>query len=135
MLYFFKSLVDHIVAITAFISCDRTISARAVVRYDDVVINWGRAYRSTTGMFTASYHGLYRFCCILVGLLSNSVHLEMVKNRKRESTLYSASQTFSQSSQTLNLDLDKGDNISMQNHNHIKAMLHDHLDIMFSPVP
>lgn len=128
MLYFFKSLVDHIVAITAFISCDRTISARAVVRYDDVVINWGR-------MFTASYHGLYRFCCILVGLLSNSVHLEMVKNRKRVSTLYSASQTFSQSSQTLNLDLDKGDNISMQNHNHIKAMLHDHLDIMFSPVP
>lgn len=38
-------------------------------------------------------------------------------------------------SQTLYLDLDKGDNISMQNHNHIEATLHDHFDIMFSPVP
>lgn len=107
------------------LSSDTTVGARAVVRYDHVVTNLGGAYQRTTGIFTAPYRGLYSFSCSLMSSPSNHVHLEIVKNGKRVSTLFSAAHTFPQSSQTIYLVLNQGDHIWMQNLNTFQAKLHE----------
>lgn len=107
------------------LSSDTTVGARAVVRYDHVVTNLGGAYQRTTGIFTAPYRGLYSFSCSLMSSPSNHVHLEIVKNGKRVSTLFSAAHTFPQSSQTIYLVLNQGDHIWMQNPNTFQAKLHE----------
>lgn len=107
------------------LSSDTTVGARAVVRYDHVVTNLGGAYQRTTGIFTAPYRGLYSFSCSLMSSTSNYVHLEIVKNGKRVSTLFSAAHTFPQSSQTIYLVLNQGDHIWMQNLNTFQAKLHE----------
>lgn len=107
------------------LSSDTTVGARAVVRYDHVVTNLGGAYQRTTGIFTAPYRGLYSFSCSLMSSTSNYVHLEIVKNGKRVSTLFSAAHTFPQSSQTIYLVLNQGDHIWMQNRNTFQAKLHE----------
>lgn len=57
---------------------------------------------------------------------SNEVHLEMVKNGKRVSKVYSAPNTYPQSSQTLYLILNKGDTICIENSSSDrKAMLYE----------
>lgn len=104
----------------------KTIGARAVVRYDHVVTNLGGAYRSTTGIFTAPFRGLYSFSYSLMSYPSNEVHLEMVKNGKRVSKVYSAPNTYPQSSQTLYLILNRGDTICIENSSSDKkAMLYE----------
>lgn len=113
------------VAFTSMLSSDTIVGARAVVRYDHVVTNLGGAYQRTTGIFTAPYRGLYSFSCSLMSHPSNDVHLEMVKNGMRVSTVYSAAHTFPQSSQTIYLVLNQGDHIWIQNHNHRQAKMHD----------
>lgn len=107
------------------LSSDTTVGARAVVRYDHMVTNLGGAYQRTTGIFTAPYRGLYSFSCSLMSSPSNHVHLEIVKNGKRVSTLFSAAHTFPQSSQTIYLVLNQGDHIWMQNLNTFQAKLHE----------
>lgn len=113
------------VAFTSMLSSDTIVGARAVVRYDHVVTNLGGAYQRTTGIFTAPYRGLYSFSCSLMSSPSNHVHLEIVKNGKRVSTLFSAAHTFPQSSQTIYLVLNQGDHIWMQNLNTFQAKLHE----------
>lgn len=57
---------------------------------------------------------------------SNEVHLEMVKNGKRVSKVYSAPKTYPQSSQTLYLILNRGDTICIENSSSDKkAMLYE----------
>lgn len=115
------------VAFTSMLSSDTIVGARAVVRYDHVVTNLGGAYQRTTGIFTAPYRGLYSFSCSLMSHPSNTVHLEMVKNGKRVSTVFSAAHTYPQSSQTIYLVLNQGDHIWMQNHYTHQAKLHEYL--------
>ncbi|XP_062589867.1 complement C1q tumor necrosis factor-related protein 4-like [Saccostrea cucullata] len=115
-----------VVAFTAKLSRDTTISGHGVVKYDHVLTNWGGAYNSQTGIFTAPYDGLYAISCTLMAQTSNSVHLQIVRNGKKMSILYSASKTFPQSGQTLHLLLNKGDRVWIQNHNQHTAKLHDH---------
>lgn len=115
------------VAFTSMLSSDTIVGARAVVRYDHVVTNLGGAYQRTTGIFTAPYRGLYSFSCSLMSHPSNEVHLEMVKNGMRVSTVYSAAHTYPQSSQTIYLVLNQGDHIWIQNQDHRQAKMHDSL--------
>lgn len=103
----------------------KTIGARAVVRYDHVVTNLGGTYRSTTGIFTAPFRGLYSFSYSLMSYPNNEVHLVMVKNGKRVSKVYSAPHTYPQSSQTLYLILNRGDTICIENSSERKATLYE----------
>ena len=114
-----------VVAFTALLSKDTTIGPHAVLKYDHVVTNWGGAYKPTTGIFTAPYDGLYSISCTLMSYPSNSVWLAMVKNGQKISVLYSGAKTFPQSAQTLNLILNKGDRIWIQNHQNFAAKMHD----------
>ena len=69
-----------------------------------------------SGIFTAPYDALYSISCTLMSDPSNSVWLAMVKNGQKISVLYSGAKTYPQSAQTLNLILNKGDRIWIQNH-------------------
>lgn len=114
------------VAFTAILSRDTTVGGKEVVKYDRVLTNVGGAYKSSTGIFTAPYKGIYTISCSLLSSTSNSVHLDITKNGKKISIIYAASGTFPHSAQTLQLLLNKGDKIWIQNHSGNKASLHDH---------
>ncbi|XP_055999788.1 hibernation-associated plasma protein HP-27-like isoform X4 [Ostrea edulis] len=113
------------VAFTALLSKETTVGAYAVVKYDHVLTNWGGAYQPTTGVFTAPYNGLYSISCSLMSYPSNSVHLGIMKNGIKLSVVFSAAKTYPQSSQTLQLLLNKGDKIWMRNNNNVAAKMLD----------
>ncbi|XP_062569356.1 uncharacterized protein LOC134231414 [Saccostrea cucullata] len=115
-----------VVAFTAKLSKDTGISGHEIVVYDNVLTNWGGAYNSQTGIFTAPYDGLYTISCTLMSHPSNSVNLNIIKNGKKISMLYSASNTYPLAGQTVHLILNKKDRVWIQNPHPQTAMLHDH---------
>lgn len=121
----FRSFVVRppVVAFTALASSN-TIRARAVVKYAHVVTNLGRAYQPRTGIFTVPYRGLYSVSCSLMSNPYNEVHLDLVKNGKRISSIYAASHTYPQSSQTMYLFLRRGDRVWMQSNDNHKTKLY-----------
>ncbi|XP_065937208.1 complement C1q tumor necrosis factor-related protein 3-like [Magallana gigas] len=114
------------VAFSAIFSKDITVGGKEVLKYDSLLTNVGGAYNKSTGIFTAPYKGIYTISCSLMSHPKNQVHLAIMKNGKKLSLVYSASGTNPHSAQTLQLLLNKGDKIWIQNHNVIKASLHDH---------
>ena len=114
------------VAFTALVSKDTTVGSKAVVKYDRVLSNVGGAYHPSTGIFTAPYKGVYTISCSLLSDPSNSVHLQITKNGSKVSILYSASSTHPHAGQTLQLLLNKGDKIWIQNVYSKLAKRHDH---------
>ncbi|XP_078340954.1 complement C1q tumor necrosis factor-related protein 3-like [Crassostrea virginica] len=114
------------VAFTALLSKHTDVSSRAVVKYDRILSNVGGAYHPSTGIFTAPYKGVYSISCSLMSNLSNNVHLQITKNGAKLSILYSAKDTNPLAGQTLQLLLNKGDKIWIQNNNAKVAKLHDH---------
>eukprot|EP00105_Crassostrea_gigas_P018134 XP_011436149.1 PREDICTED: complement C1q-like protein 3 [Crassostrea gigas] len=117
---------DHAVAFTALLSKHTKVGGAEVVKYDTVLTNVGGAYVPSTGIFTAPYKGIYTISCSLLSRPSNSVHLNIIKNGKALALLYSASGTYPLASQTLQLLLEKGDKIWIQNQSNQAAELHDH---------
>ncbi|XP_062607930.1 EMILIN-1-like [Saccostrea cucullata] len=115
-----------VVAFTAKLSKDIIVTAHGIVKYDQVLTNWGGAYNPTTGIFTAPYNGLYTISGTLLSHPMNSVHLKIVRNGIKMSLLLSSSKTHPQSGQTLHLLLNKGDRVWIQNANNVAARLHDH---------
>ncbi|XP_061187364.1 complement C1q subcomponent subunit B-like [Saccostrea echinata] len=115
-----------VVAFTAKLSKDTLIRGHDVVKYDQVLTNWGGTYNPRSGIFTAPYDGLYTISCTLMSHSTNDVLLKIVKNGKKMSKLYSASKTFPQSGQIMHLLLNKGDRVWIQNDNTKAAKLHDH---------
>ena len=107
-------------------SKDITVGSKAVVKYDRVLSNVGGAYHPSTGIFTAPYNGVYSISCSLLSDPSNYVHLQIIKNGSKMSILYSATSTHPHAGQTLQLLLNKGDKIWIQNRNSAVAKLHDH---------
>ncbi|XP_052678079.1 complement C1q tumor necrosis factor-related protein 4-like [Crassostrea angulata] len=131
--YFGKSVAGKViaaeknaVAFSAILSKSITVGGKEVVKYDSLLTNVGGAYDKSTGVFTAPYKGIYTISCSLLSSTSNYVHLDIMKNGKKISIVYSASGTNPHSAQTLQLLLKKGDNIWIQNHSENKASLHDH---------
>lgn len=114
------------VAFTALLSKDTTVSGNAVVKYDHVLTNWGGAYQRSTGVFTAPYHGLYSISCSLMSRISDYANVKIVKNGEKMSQLYSAGDTFPHSGQTLQLLLNTGDKIWIENTYNREAELNDH---------
>nr|XP_034307888.1 complement C1q-like protein 4 [Crassostrea gigas] len=114
------------VAFSAILSRVTTVGGKEVVKYDSLLTNVGGAYDKSTGIFTAPFKGIYTISCSVMSSTSNYVHLDIMKNGKKLSIVFSASGTNPHSAQTLQLLLNKGDKIWIQNHNGIKAILHDH---------
>eukprot|EP00105_Crassostrea_gigas_P045210 XP_019929358.1 PREDICTED: complement C1q-like protein 4 [Crassostrea gigas] len=116
---------DQAVAFTAMLSKVTTLGSKEVVKYDTVLTNVGGAYVSSTGIFTAPYKGIYTISCSLMSSPSNYVHLNIMKNGNALAILYSASGSYPLAAQTLQLLLEKGDKIWIQNYNTQTAKLHD----------
>ncbi|XP_078309442.1 complement C1q tumor necrosis factor-related protein 6-like [Crassostrea virginica] len=114
------------IAFTALVSKNTDVGSKAVVKYDRILSNVGGAYHPSTGTFTAPFKGVYSISCSLMSDPSNSVHLQITKNGSKLSILYSASSTHPHAGQTLQLLLNKGDKIWIQNVNSVVAKLHDH---------
>nr|XP_034306794.1 EMILIN-1-like [Crassostrea gigas] len=114
------------VAFTALLSKHTTVSSHGVVKYDNVLTNVGGAYEPSTGIFTAPYRGIYTISCILMSHPSNYVHLRLTMNNKKLSIVYSGPKTHPHSGQTLQLLVNKGDKIWVQNENDQTAKLNDH---------
>jgi complement C1q subcomponent subunit B len=114
------------VAFTAILSKDVTVKPNEVVKYDRMITNWGKAYQPSTGVFTAPYHGLYSFSCTLMAHQDYAVHVIICKNGKKQSQIFSNTKTYPQASQTLELELKRGDKITIQNARKIPGKLHDH---------
>ena len=130
---FFSGLKSPVIAFTSILSNYTTLGPRAVLKYDQVLTNWGGAYEPRTGTFTAPYDGLYSLSCTLISHPNNFLHLKMVKNGQKICMLYSAPRTYPQSAHILNVILNKGDRIWMQNHNSWNAKIHDgHMFNVFS---
>ena len=107
-------------------SKDTTLGSRAVVKYNRILSNVGGAYHPSTGIFTAPYKGIYSISCSLLSETSNDVHLQITKNGAKMSFLYSGSSTYPHAGQTLQLLLNKGDKIWIQNRNAKVAKLYDY---------
>jgi hypothetical protein len=114
------------VAFTAILTTDVTVQGYAIVKYDQVITNWGNAYQPSTGVFTAPYNGLYSISCTMMAHPDNAVHVVIKHNGKKVSVLYSSTKTFPQAAQTVQLKLKKGDKITIQNYNNKAAKIHDH---------
>ncbi|CAG2256652.1 C1QL [Mytilus edulis] len=56
------------------------IDMSSIVKFDDVRINIGNGYDSTTGWFTAPRSGIYEFNCLIRAIGSNDVHFQLNKN-------------------------------------------------------
>ncbi|XP_052678074.1 complement C1q-like protein 4 isoform X1 [Crassostrea angulata] len=117
---------DQALAFTALLSKVTTLGSKGVVKYDTVLTNVGGAYVPSTGVLTAPHKGIYTISCSLMSNPVNAVHLNIMKNGNALSTLYSASGTYPLAAQTLQLLLEKGDKIWIQNQNTQTAKLHDH---------
>nr|XP_022301462.1 complement C1q-like protein 4 isoform X2 [Crassostrea virginica] len=116
----------HAVAFTAILSKHTVVSSKAIVKYDHILSNVGGAYHPSTGIFTAPYKGIYSISCSLLSETSNGVNLQITKNGAKMSILYSAPSTYPHAGQTLQLLLNKGDKIWIQNYKAKEAKLHDY---------
>ncbi|KAL3885496.1 hypothetical protein ACJMK2_025549 [Sinanodonta woodiana] len=76
------------VAFTARLSRDLTHSARAVVPFEDVLVNEGNCYNPRTGKFTAPYRGLYLFSVTVISLPGQTVHCQLMKDDIEIGRLY-----------------------------------------------
>ncbi|KAL3885497.1 hypothetical protein ACJMK2_025550 [Sinanodonta woodiana] len=76
------------VAFTARLSKDLTHSARAVVPFDDVLVNEGNFYNPLTGKFTAPYRGLYLFSVTVISPPGQTVHCQLMKDDTEIGRLY-----------------------------------------------
>ncbi|XP_045215461.2 C1q-related factor-like [Mercenaria mercenaria] len=87
------------------------------VIFDSVVTNVGNAYYSHIGTFIAPLPGTYVFSTTLVSRHFNGAHAQFVKNGTALTTMYvSAGQTGDDTtSQTIVLQLEKGEDVSVQN--------------------
>ncbi|XP_062581920.1 complement C1q tumor necrosis factor-related protein 3-like [Saccostrea cucullata] len=81
------------------------------VKYDKVITNYDQGYKKFTGHFTAPLKGLYLFSCTIMEYRDYYIHVEIVKNRVRISTIHANKYVFDQSSQTVVLALRKGDSV------------------------
>lgn len=98
-------------AFTATLSKDTSLGYHQAVRYDRVITNIGGAYHPWTGHFKVPYNGIYLISCTAMSETKRSTYVQIVKNYRPISTLFTNSKTYPQSAQTLILYLKKNDRI------------------------
>ena len=86
--------------------------------FDRVVTNVGNAYNPHLGAFTAPASGIYVFSVSLLSFPGHATHYQLMKNNDFISNIYlqtpSAGQ-YESTSQTVVLQLTKGDDVSLRN--------------------
>ncbi|XP_060602845.1 complement C1q-like protein 4 [Ruditapes philippinarum] len=85
--------------------------------FETVVTYVGNGYHSHVGTFIAPMSGTYVFSATLVSFYHVSAHAQFVKNGQAVTTMYvsGAEAGYDTTSQTIVLQLQKGDDVTVQN--------------------
>lgn len=104
------------VAFSAALTTTSTINAQQNVIFDKVITNVGNGYNKSSGKFTAPMKGLYFVSVTLFNFYHVSPTMELVQNDQNVVDLYldGSGHQNSGMSQTLVLQLNKGDTISVR---------------------
>ena len=70
----------QVVAFTAGLSKDTTITGGQKVMFDQVILDLNRVYNTSTGDFTAPMAGYYEFMFHAVGQIDEPIWLELYRN-------------------------------------------------------
>lgn len=108
---FFAGQLNPAVGFTAILTHDTYLGNKQAVKYDRIITNYGKGYNKWSGHFTASVKGLYVFSCTVMAKVAYDISIDIVKNGKSISTVYSNKHTWDQASETLVLRLGKGDKV------------------------
>ncbi|XP_060579687.1 cerebellin-4-like isoform X2 [Ruditapes philippinarum] len=94
-------------------------SAHQTVIFDAIVTNLGNAYNSSAGVFVAPVAGTYVFSTTLISINFQSAHAQFAVNGAAITNMYvsqgDATTGDDTTSQTIVLQLQKGDDVSIQN--------------------
>lgn len=88
-----------------------------VLKFEDVRVNRGGGYDSSTGIFTATRNGLYHFSCLILGANGYDVGYQLTKNESSYATGYSATGPYEASTLSALMELKKGDRVYIK-HRH-----------------
>ncbi|XP_063403475.1 complement C1q-like protein 3 isoform X1 [Mytilus trossulus] len=88
-----------------------------VLKFEDVRVNRGRGYDSSTGIFTATRDGLYHFSCVIYGDRGDDIGYQLNKNESIYVKGYSNNGAYEASTLSVLMELKKGDRVYIQ-HRH-----------------
>ena len=84
--------------------------------FDLIETNIGNCYSQQDGKFTAPARGLYYFAANIMAEPGHYIHIEIVKNGRRVSSLFAGKSGFAYNTDTgnavLNIVLDRGDQVN-----------------------
>ncbi|XP_052777764.1 uncharacterized protein LOC128215078 [Mya arenaria] len=85
------------------------------IAFDNVITNTGGAYNNHHGVFTAPVNGIYVFSATLLALGTDNDHLKWIKNGQTLCYLYVHDAGYDSSGSTIVVQLNTGDDVSIQN--------------------
>ena len=83
--------------------------AAGVIKFNDVSLNIGNGYASSTGKFTAPVGGLYQFTATYLQRTGYSSHVRLMKNSAVLSDIHANHKSYDQLTKTILVTLKKGD--------------------------
>lgn len=101
-----------------------------IIVFDNVITNIGNAYNGHLGSFIAPVHGIYVFSVTLVTSSNAGFHANIVRNGELVTRLY-ASTGYQTASQTVVLQLQKGDDVCIQ-HADVDRIIYGYKFTLFS---
>ena len=82
-----------------------------MVKFEDVRVNRGQGYNSSTGVFTAPRKGLYHIACLILGNNGHVVHYQLNKNDAVYTKGYSTKVAHTSSTISSLVEMTKGDRV------------------------
>jgi hypothetical protein len=82
--------------------------------FTQVITNYGDNYDPTTGIYTAPYNGIYQFLITISATGRQKAGVNVMKNKQSILTVWSESEPWSTSSQTVILRLAINDNVYLR---------------------
>ncbi|KAK3601560.1 hypothetical protein CHS0354_027796 [Potamilus streckersoni] len=112
------------IAFTATLSKDTTHIPEQTVIFNNVMVNEGNCYDSSTGRFRAPFHGLYIFSVTILKLLSTHVNLLIMKNNVEIGKVFSGTTHSDSGSVTVVTVMEKGQVAYIKQHSSEEQTIH-----------
>ncbi|KAH3851283.1 complement C1q tumor necrosis factor-related protein 3-like [Dreissena polymorpha] len=114
------------VAFTALLNKPKeNIGRGQKIIFQNVVLNKGGAYNPRTGVFTAPVTGLYLFSATLLHEPERgSLHAALVHSGRRVALLHATSGMWDEGSQTVIIQVNKGEQVWIQNKNGYNSLIY-----------
>ena len=88
-----------------------------MVKFEDVKVNRGQGYNSSTGVFTAPRKGLYHISCLILGAHGHVVQYQLNKNDALYTKGYSSKGLHTSSTLSSLVEMKKGDRVFIKHRN------------------